>query len=137
MVRVCHQGLGMEDVTPDELPDCHCQVDEQTDSCDPHAGVILVLGDQVDIIMVVVMMVTVAVARVTSCLCCHEWNDCQRARGVSRDIGGGEREGLEEFMAWTTVTARMRDKDTPLGWPAGTGDAGELLKEDEAAEGWL
>ena len=58
-------ALTVEDVAADTFAHGHAQVDIQSDARDAHAGIVLVLGDEVCVVMVVVMAV-VRVARVAA-----------------------------------------------------------------------
>lgn len=67
--------FGVEHVATYTLGHGHAQVGKEADSCDAHAGVILVLGSEVDVIVVMVVPVAVAMAAVASSLgeTCHGW----------------------------------------------------------------
>lgn len=62
MVGVGDQGLRVENIAPKELANGHGQVDEQADARDAHAGVIFVLGGQVDVVVVMVVMTMASMA---------------------------------------------------------------------------
>jgi hypothetical protein len=79
-------ALAVEDVAADALADGHAQVDVQADARDAHAGVVLVLGHQ---ICVVVMVVVVRVAAVAARLGPGRAHGGSGGRGnVSGAVGG-------------------------------------------------
>ena len=53
--RIGNHGLRVEHVTSDALGEGHAQVGVEANSSDAHAGIILVLRGEIDIVMVVVM----------------------------------------------------------------------------------
>lgn len=105
MPGVGDHGLRIEGVAAGALGDGHAQVRVQANASDAHAGVILVGGGEVDVIMVVVVMmmmesmvmvVSVTMASVATCLLCRTVAHCAGWRVVvylswpgCRSGGGG------------------------------------------------
>lgn len=66
MVGIGNQGLGMENVTTDELANSHGKIGDQANPGDPYTRIEGVGRGQVGIVVVVVMAVTMTMAAMTA-----------------------------------------------------------------------
>lgn len=105
VVGVCNESLRVKNVATDELPNRHEQIDNQADPRDPYSRVMFVRRRQVGGIVVVVMVtVAVAVATVCSDLSGHDWqrrrcNSTRRIPANMRTRGGLEKERTGGIVA--------------------------------------
>lgn len=60
MLGILKLALAVEDVSAESLAYCHSQVHIQTNPSDPHAGILLVGGQQVGVVVCVVVVMRMA-----------------------------------------------------------------------------
>ena len=72
MVGVGNQGLGMENITTDELANSHGQIGDQANPGDPYSRIEGVGRGQVRIVVVVMVAMAMTVAAMAPSLCSHE-----------------------------------------------------------------
>src|SRR5579871_3308125 len=85
--------LAVEDVTANAFPNCHGEIDVESNACNSHACVTLVCGSEIGIVMVV-MMVTGMFSRLADSDGSHlERRQCHRwTRAFSILAMGGQRQ---------------------------------------------